>query len=326
MSKNRTSSGLGKVYKFTLSQLFKNKANIISFAIFAVIAIAAVPVLSIVMGGDSAQTGPTFTSEVMSMDDFLTRDDIGFDARYAIQYAYSIIVVMVTAFSCAYIVRSIIEEKASKLVETLMVSIKSEDMIMGKILAVMTFIFTMMGTVLLAFFASYKVTGMFMDTSGIANKLAGMGITADLVHISFGLVAVILISVLLAYATFALIAALSGASCSSMEDVESANMSATMIILVSYIATVTVLPFGSEAAAVALSLIPFVSAFAAPICYVLGDIGPAILIASWAIQAVCIFLIYKLSGKVYDNLVMYKGRRLKMRQVLAMAGSKKGGK
>ena len=43
-------SGLGKVYKFTLVQLYKNKSNLISFGIFILIALASVPVMSIFMG------------------------------------------------------------------------------------------------------------------------------------------------------------------------------------------------------------------------------------------------------------------------------------
>ena len=71
------------------------------------------------------------------------------------QYAYSIIVMIVCIFSCTYIVRAIIEEKSSKLVETLMVSIRSEAMIMGKILAVISFVAIMVIAIVLAFALSY---------------------------------------------------------------------------------------------------------------------------------------------------------------------------
>ena len=47
-----------------------------------------------------------------------------------------------------------------------------------------------------------------------------------------------------------------------------------------------------------------------------------VLLASWAIQLIFILLIHRLSGKVYDSLIMYKGSRLKARQILAMAGRK----
>jgi ABC-type Na+ efflux pump permease subunit len=82
--------------------------------------------------------------------------------------------------------------------------------------------------------------------------------------------------------------------------------------------TVIAIPFGSTPA-LPMSLIPFLSAFAAPIYYVTGDISIAILLLSWVIQIATIALVYKLSGKAYDSLIMYKGKRLKMTQIFRLA-------
>lgn len=326
MNKKGSFTGLGKVYKFTLTQLLRTKANLISFGIFIFAALVSVPVMSFFMGGDGGEAATTaFYTDVMAMEDFLNRDQVGFAARYFIQYGYSIIVMMVCVFSCTYIVRSVLEEKSSKLVETLLVSIKSEAMILGKILAVMTFVFMMFALIIIAFALSYFGTSLFTDVSFVADTLEGMGLTKDLLNIGFGLLAVILVSVLLACVTLSLMAALAGAGCSNMEDLESANMSATMIILLCYMATVIVTPFGSGPA-VFMSLCPFLSVFAAPTYYVTGDIGLGILLLSWAIQIVCILVIHRLSGKVYDSLIMYKGNRMKMGKILTMAMGRKGEK
>lgn len=322
MNKKGSLTGLGKVYKFSLGQLFKNKSNIISFGILILAAIAAVPLMCLFMEPDSGNESLYFSSEVMTMDEFISRDEIGFDARYAVQYGYSIVVMIVCVFSCSYIVRSIIEEKSSKLVETLMVSVKSEALILGKIFSVMTFIFAMVAALFMSFGLSYLVTGMFMDTSVIGNTLKGMGITADMFRMGPGLIAVVIISLLLAYMTFSLISALSGAGCSNMEDMEAANMTAMVIILAGYIASTIGTSFGS-APAVFFSLCPVVSAFSAPINFAIGDIGIGILIISWVIQLLCILLIHKLSGSVYDSLITYRGKRLKFTKIIAMAGRKR---
>lgn len=324
MNKKGAFTGLGKVYKFTLFQLFRNKSNLISFGIFILVAILAVPVMSIFMGGD-AKTGLEFYTEVSTMEDFLNRDEVGFDARYFIQYGYSILVMVVCIFSCTYIVRAILEEKASKLVETLLVSIKSEAMILGKILAVITFVFSMILLIIISFLLSYFVTGLFTDTSFVGSALEGMGITEGLLHIGPGLIAIAVISALLACVLLSLIAALSGAGCSNMEDMESANMTATMIIMICYLAVVFVTPFGSGPA-VFMSLCPFISSFAAPTYYAIGDIGIGIMIASWVIQIISILLVHRLSGKVYDSLIMYKGNRLKVGKIMSMAMGRKEGK
>ena len=49
-----------------------------------------------------------------------------------------------------------------------------------------------------------------------------------------------------------------------------------------------------------------------------------IMIISWVIQIAVIAVIHKISGKVYDSLIMYKGSRLKMARILSMAMGRKG--
>ncbi len=317
MNKNYSLGDTGKVFRFTFKQLFKNKSNLISFGIFILAAALAIPILSFFVD-TPAESGLTFYNEVMTMEEYMERDQIGFDARYVVQYGYSIVVMMITLFSCTFIVRAILEEKASKLVETLLVSIKSEAMILGKILATIAFVFIMFLLIVAAFAGSYFITGMFIDTSFVGAFLENMGITGGIFNIGFELIAIIAVSLLLACVLLSQIAALSGEGCSTMEDMESANMSATMLVLACYIATIIATPFGS-APALPMSLIPFISAFAAPTYYVTGDISLLILLISWAIQIGTIALVYKLSGKAYDSLIMYKGKRLTMTQIFRLA-------
>lgn len=316
MNRKGAFTGTGKVYRFTLVQLFKNKANLASFIVFLLIAVLAVPVMSLFMG--DGQSGVTFSTEVMTVNEFMEQDEISYTSRYTLQYAYSIVVMIVCIFSCTYIVRSIIEEKASKLMETLMVSIRSEAAIMGKILAVITFVITMIASLIIGFAVSYLVTGMFADTSFVSDFLENAGITSETMNLGPQMAAAMIISTLIGCLMLSQIAALSGAGCSSMEDMESANMAATMLIMACYFVTVFAGPFGSGPA-VALSLCPFVSAFAAPTYYVTGDISMAVLALSWVIQAACVLVLHILSGKVYDSLVIYKGNRLKLSQILSMA-------
>lgn len=318
--------GLGKVFKFSLWQLFKNKGNLVVFGILILVAIVAVPVMSLLFEGETLMVESGFVSNVMTMEEFLKADEISFDARYMIQIVYSIVVLMVCVFACSFIIRSVVEEKSSKLVETLMVSVSSESLIIGKILGIMVFIFSMLALTAAGYGLSYVVTGLFLDTSVIGVKMAEMGITSEILTIGPGLAAVVVVSLLLAYMQFALIAALSGAGCSNIEDMEGANTASVLLLMAGYIVTIVASGFGS-APAVALSLCPFISAFAAPTYYVTGDIGMGILLLSWAVQVVIIFAECKLSAKLYDSLIMYKGSRLKLTQMLKMAlNQRKGAK
>ena len=157
---------MSKVFKFTLTQLFKNKSNKIVFGILFAVLILAVPVASIFLGdGGAADVGgpAEIYTYADTLESYMKNGPDDFDTRYAVQYGYSIVVMMLCVFSATYIVRAIVEEKSSKLVETLLVSIRSEDMIFGKLLAVMAFMLVMLAAGVAAFALSYAVTGMFTD-------------------------------------------------------------------------------------------------------------------------------------------------------------------
>ena len=44
-------TGTGKVFRFTLSQMVKGKANIITMLIFFLFAAASIPIMTVMMGG-----------------------------------------------------------------------------------------------------------------------------------------------------------------------------------------------------------------------------------------------------------------------------------
>ena len=67
-------------------------------------------------------------------------------------------------------------------------------------------------------------------------------------------------------------------------------------------------------------LCPFVSSFSAPVYFVMGDIGWGLMLGSWAVQLALVLVLYKVSGRVYDRLIIYTGRRIKLGEILAMAG------
>lgn len=312
------------VYQFTLKQMVKNKSNRVVFFILIAVAALAIPVTGVFFGGGSGAASAAVT--VSTVEEYLTADQVSFDTRYGVQYVYSIIALIICVFSVTYIVRSIVEEKASKLVETLMVSIRPLALVFGKVLAVMTFMFAQLLLVVLAAVASYFVSGRFMDVAFVGDMLEDKGISMDVLRLGPDVICVVLVSLALAYLFFSLIAGLSGAGCSSMDEIESANLAAMGAILFGYIAALVALGGFGGALTVVCAVCPFLSAFTAPAYYIFGDIGWGLLLASWAVEALCIAGLLILTARVYDQLILYKGSRLKMTKILAMAGGREGGK
>ncbi|MDD3403049.1 MAG: ABC transporter permease [Hespellia sp.] len=249
----------------------------------------------------------------------------GWGIRYGVQYAYAIILMMLCMFTSSYILRSVIEEKASKLVELLMVSVKPMAMIMGKILAVMVFVFGMFFALGIGFGISSLLTMVFMNTSAdisaIISAAAGSSISFEALQLDPVFIIAVLISFVLGYLTFSILSGIAGCSCSTMEDMESASMNVVLVLMAGYFVSVIAINFRSIA--VVVSLIPIVSIFCAPIEYVCGNIGIGILMLSWIIQVIAVVFLFKFCAQVYQSLIMYKGQKMKILQMIRLARTMK---
>lgn len=264
------------------------------------------------------ETGTSDISEYIAKKN----ENVGFDAVYLLTLVYAILLMVLINFTASYIVRAVIEEKANKLVEMLMVSVQPIALIVGKILASMCLVLIELAmlvcVVAIAWFARSRMLGM----SAISALLAQSGLMQMFEGMEFVTAAVVLISILLAYFLFSLLAGLAGVRCSNMEKVESANMSVVMAVLFVYIVSIstTALP---ESAAVVLLLLPVVSAFIAPVrCFMTGNIGFGVLCTSWAVQVCCIAFLTIVCHRVYDILMMHRGAKVGWKDMIALIGSK----
>ena len=328
MNKNSI-AGTGQVFSFTLRQMLKNKGNIIATAIISIVIMAAIPVMSLIIGsaeptsaGDIGMAFPSYNTAVMTVDEYLNPEAENFAGTMVVQYAYSIIVMFISTFTSIHIVRAVVEEKASKLVDTLMVSVRPMALILGKILAVMAYIFLTFIVFVLSYMISNFVTGMFLDTSFASKTLANMGVDFASLNINPMTVVVVLISMVMAFSTFSILSGISGASCSTMEQVEGANMTVTLLILFGYIVSFIIPAFDNSLVTAASCLLPVVSLFCAPAHFTAGNIGLGLLITSWAIQAAVVVLLMIFCSRVYSGLIMHNGNRVKMRQIIAMSSQK----
>lgn len=274
------------------------------------------------VGADETQTAlvsTPFTTEVVTERDYRSASDISFDTRFSVQYVYSIFVMMISIMAASYIARAIVEEKASKLVELLMVSVRPLALILGKILAVMVFIFGMFLSIVLAFVLSYAVSGIFLDVSSLSQMLASFGINGQSLNLSPMTVVIVLISLVLGYFTFSILSGISGTCCSTMEDIEYAQLSSILVIMTGYLVSCVAAAFTSGPVPVIVSLLPVVSVFCAPVSYVCGNISFPLLCLSWGIQALVVAGLALFCARVYNELLIHRGARVKLRQLLSMA-------
>lgn len=305
VSPMRDLSGTGQVYRFTLSQLLKSRANRVTLIIMVLLAAVSMP-LTALLGGETPETSDTaglasvrvdnrtdlaldFSGDAYWADtDFsagagepdavvtITGDETGYQvavvgsesahagelsqlaetARQAVrnaclqaaglssrqlealtastgeedshedgfwvQYGYSILAMILCLMSASYVIRAVVEEKDSRLVELLLVSVKPMALLAGKILAVMAFTFGWLLAMLAGFGVSCGLTAGLMGPGVLQKQLSGLlaavpRVQEDLWQAT-GVLLVLLVSLGLGYLTMSLIGGVAGACCSGMEE------------------------------------------------------------------------------------------------------------
>lgn len=409
VSPMRDLSGTGQVYRFTLSQLLKSRANRVTLIIMVLLAAVSMP-LTALLGGETPETSDTagltsvrvdnrtdlaldFSGDAYWADtDFsagagesdavvtITGDETGYQvavvgsetadagelsqlaetARQAVrdaclqaaglssrqlealtastgeedsheegfwvQYGYSILAMILCLMSASYVTRAVVEEKDSRLVELLLVSVKPMALLAGKILAVMAFTFGWLLAMLAGFGVSCGLTAGLMGSGVLQKQLSGLlaavpRVQEDLWQAA-GVLLVLLVSLGLGYLTMSLIGGVAGACCSGMEDAGEATGPVMLLTMAGYLASCVVGAVPSGPVAVFSTLCPIVSIFCAPVQFAGGNVSFWLVLASWAIQAAVIWGLLTLASRVYAGLIVHRGSRVKLRELMSMA---KGG-
>lgn len=405
----RDLSGTGQVYRFTLSQLLKSRANRVTLIIMVLLAAVSMP-LTALLGGETPETSDTASLTSVRVDnrtdlaldfsgdaywadtDFsadagepnavvtVTGDETGYQvavvgsesadagelsqlaetARQAVrdaclraaglssrqlealtastgeedsheegfwvQYGYSILAMILCLMSASYVIRAVVEEKDSRLVELLLVSVKPMALLAGKILAVMAFTFGWLLAMLAGLGVSCGLTAGLMGPGVLQKQLSGLlaavpRVQEDLWQAA-GVLLVLLVSLGLGYLTMSLIGGVAGACCSGMEEAGEATGPVMLLTMAGYLASCVVGAVPSGPVAVFSTLCPIVSIFCAPVQFAGGNVSIWLVLASWVIQAAVIWGLLTLASRVYAGLIVHRGSRVKLRELMSMA---KGG-
>lgn len=405
----RDLSGTGQVYRFTLSQLLKSRANRVTLIIMVLLAAVSMP-LTALLGGETPETSDTASLTSVRVDnrtdlaldfsgdaywadtDFsadagepdavvtVTGDETGYQvavvgsetadagelsqlaetARQAVrdaclraaglssrqlealtastgeedsheegfwvQYGYSILAMILCLMSASYVIRAVVEEKDSRLVELLLVSVKPMALLAGKILAVMAFTFGWLLAMLAGLGVSCGLTAGLLGPGVLQKQLSGLlaavpRVQEDLWQAA-GVLLVLLVSLGLGYLTMSLIGGVAGACCSGMEEAGEATGPVMLLTMAGYLASCVVGAVPSGPVAVFSTLCPIVSIFCAPVQFAGGNVSIWLVLASWVIQAAVIWGLLTLASRVYAGLIVHRGSRVKLRELMSMA---KGG-
>lgn len=228
------------------------------------------------------------------------------DPAFAAAYAGSFVLYMVILIYAVSVMRSVLEEKTSRVVEVVLSSLRPWQLLLGKILGVgavgltQLTVWALVGTG----FAALGLPGMIARQPGFAQLaearrfLPGPVFFAQFVVFFLG-----------GYFIYAALYAAVGAMCNSDEEAQQAQFPLMLLILVPVFALMGVIESPNAPVSVALSLIPFFSPFLM-FARAAGGAAPAWQITlSIVLMGGTVLAVAWVGGRIYRVGILMTGKR-----------------
>ena len=250
---------------------------------------------------------PTFEAELSNGE---TKGASGTGA-FLIAYALAIILYMVITLYGVAVMRSVVTEKTSRVMELMVAAVKPRALMSGKILGVgsagliQITVWLAMGAITLAY--RDTILGWF-----------GVASTGDTALPPFASVevAVVLVYFVLGFFFYSAMYAAVGAMVSSEQDTQQVQMPVTMLMVIGVLCLQVVSNAPRGSSATIMSNVPLWSPMLMPMRYVLGGATLGEVAISLAILAVSTYLVVRAAAKIYRVGVLMYGKRPGLRELI----------
>jgi ABC-2 type transport system permease protein len=209
------------------------------------------------------------------------------------------------------VMRSVVTEKSSRVVELLVAATKPRAMMSGKIMGVgaagltQIGIWFIIGAIALA--NQDAILGLFGASPKAGSMLPSLTITQ---------LAVTLTCFVLGYLFYSALYAAVGAMVSSEQDSQQAQMPVTFLLVIGIIAITAVTNDPRGQTAVVMTNVPFWSPMLMPMRYFLGGATGAQVTISLAILAVSTLVVARAAAKIYRVGILMYGKRPSVRELV----------
>jgi ABC-2 type transport system permease protein len=204
-----------------------------------------------------------------------------------------------------FVAQGVVEEKATRVVEILLSTIRPFHLLVGKVAGI-----GLVGLLQLAIVGSIGL-GLSLATHTLTVPALGVGAVAS------GLLWFVL-----GYFTYALLYAAAGSLVSRQEEVQSATMPVTMLLVVTFVLSVGLLtadlasPGGTSPVTAALSVLPAFSPIMMPARMATGDAPAWQALLAVALDLAAAAGLAWLTARIYANSVLRTGARTRLREAL----------
>ncbi len=254
-------------------------------------------------------------------------DDSGLnEAEYWFTYGFIMVLIMMTSFIGSMAADGIVGEKANRVIEYIMITLKPMDLIIGKVMSGLAMIFTIVGSTLVALgistFINQAIDSDAKNIFGMIGEFVDNGTLKGANALS-----VILVILVIAAGSYfyAMLGALSGGMVSKVEEMaEGLKIYMILFMVGAYMAmfmAVTANTTGSGWGAVSylVYLLPNSSMFIIPSYLLIGKVEMWIAILAIVILVVVSALLTALAARIFGQMLYHNGSPLKLKDIFALA-------
>lgn len=272
---------------------------------------------------DGYKKGTDLFSDDAEAEDKANQDILsGF--RIAFVLINSLLIYMIVLLYGSSISQNIVMEKSSKLMDTMLVSVRPEAMILGKYLGVLC-----AGIMQIFIWGISLAAGLLGGVLIMKNMIPGAGVMGFVGNFSsmglFTPVSLILslLIIILGMLFYTAIAAICGAISSTKEEVASNQGIFVMLILVSFYMIIFGGALSGQDIPMWQNLVPFTSVMILPAGVCLGTVSVGIAVLSVVIMAACAVGMIILAGRLYKMMSLYKGDKVNIVKAFKMLAANK---
>lgn len=229
---------------------------------------------------------------------------------FVVAYILGFILYMVITLYGVAVMRSVVQEKASRVMELMVAAVKPRSLMAGKILGVGAAGLIQVGAWLAIGAVMLAYRDALLGAFGVAG--GGRGLPA----LAAGEVVVVLVYFVMGYFFYAAMYAALGAMVSSEQETQQVQLPVTMLLIIGVLCLQVISndPRGSSAAT--MTMIPFWSPILMPMRYVLGGASLGEVAISLGILALSTALVVRAAAKIYRVGVLLYGKRPGLKELI----------
>lgn len=226
------------------------------------------------------------------------------------------------------ICKSLVTEKSSKLMETLLTSVTPYALIIGKILA-MTFLAIVQFVLWISCAAAGFVMGnelaksMYPEHKNmILSLLTLIKENTDASAFSIPAILLALFAICLGFLFYSVLAGIVGAILNKAEELSNGMAIYQIPVIISFLLAYYIPLQEDKRMSAIIRLIPFTSPFTVPADLVIGNVGIASACSSMIILLITTIALIILTGKLYKGMVLYNGNKLSIKTLFQVLKAK----